>query len=69
MRFSAGAKIATISQFRTNSEIRMTRKRRPLKGIIGGFCGARSARGSPGLGPRGGRDGGGAGGRASSAIP
>ena len=49
-----GAKIATISQFRTNSEIRMTRKRRPLQGIIGGFCGARSARTSPGLGPRGG---------------
>ena len=63
-----GAKTATNSQLSTNSPSRIAMKRRPLHGIIGGFWGARSARTSPGLGPRGGRGGGGAGGRASSAI-
>src|SRR5689334_2220880 len=66
MRDSPGAKMATTSQLSTSSVNRIVTKRRPLQGIIGGFCGALSALGSPGFGPRGGR--GAAGGRASSAI-
>src|SRR3954447_13389293 len=66
MRDSPGAKMATISQLSTKSESRIATKRRPPHGIIGGLCGALSMRGSPGLGPRGGR--GATGGRASSAM-
>ena len=40
MRFSGGAKTATISQFRTNRATRITMKRRGLHGSIGGFSGA-----------------------------
>src|SRR4051794_33082674 len=68
MRFSAGANSATSSQLSRKPTSRMATKRRPLQGSIGVRCGARSARGSPGFDPRGGRALGGAAGRSASAI-
>ncbi len=68
MRSSAGAKIATISQFSRNRTARIARKRRPLQGSIGGFCGARSTRTSPRLGSRGGSGVRGSGERVSLAM-
>ena len=68
MRFSGGAKTATISQFRTNRASRMVMKRRGLHGIMGGFFGAPLTRRFPRRGSGGGGAVRGSGARASSAM-
>ena len=68
IRFSGGAKTATISQFRTNRPIRIVMKRRGLHGIIGCFFGAPLTRRLPRCGSGGGGAVRGSGARVSSSA-